>query len=42
MYSLIAFPVMMGALIYSLNGFIDNFMVGSIKGGATALSAANT
>lgn len=41
-YSLIAFPVMFGALIYSLNGFIDNFMVGSIKGGAASLSAANT
>ncbi len=42
LYALIAFPVMFSSLIYSLNGFVDNFMVGSLKGGAAALSAANT
>ena len=41
-YALIAFPVMFSSLIYSLNGFVDNFMVGTLAGGASALSAANT
>ena len=42
LYALITFPVMFSSLIYSLNGFIDNFMVGSIRGGVSSLSAANS
>ena len=36
-----AIPTMMQAMIFSFNGVIDNFMVGSIDGGSAALSAAN-
>ncbi|MCC3161002.1 MAG: hypothetical protein K4H23_04810 [Mollicutes bacterium PWAP] len=34
-------PVMFSSLLYALNGFVDNFMVGKVNG-AAALSAANS
>ena len=34
-------PITLGTLFYALNGIVDNFMVGRIDQGVTALSAAN-
>ncbi|MGL4183618.1 MAG: MATE family efflux transporter [Metamycoplasmataceae bacterium] len=41
-YTLTTIPVIMAALIFSLNGVVDNFMSVSIEGGVVALTYANT
>ncbi|WP_128008516.1 MATE family efflux transporter [Mycoplasma sp. ATU-Cv-508] len=39
-YFLVFYPVILGAMLFALNGFIDNFMVGKLNAVA-AISAAN-
>ncbi len=41
-YFLLFYPMLIAAVTYSLNGFVDNFMVGQIEQGATALAAINS
>ncbi|MGL5522004.1 MAG: MATE family efflux transporter [Metamycoplasmataceae bacterium] len=41
-YTFTTIPVIMAALIFSLNGVVDNFMSVSIEGGVVALTYANT
>ncbi|OYD26911.1 Na+-driven multidrug efflux pump [Mycoplasma testudineum] len=41
-YIKIIFPIVISAFLFSMNNFIDNFMVAQISGGVTALSVANT
>lgn len=41
-YFLLFYPMLIAAITYSLNGFVDNFMVGQIEQGATALAAVNS
>lgn len=38
----IAVPVIIGSFLFSLNNFVDNFMVTNINGGVAALSIANS
>ncbi|PAK21794.1 hypothetical protein CJJ23_00410 [Mycoplasmopsis agassizii] len=41
LYTKIAVPVIIAAILFALNNFIDNFMVTTIDGGVAALSIAN-
>lgn len=41
-YFKLFYPMLIGSTLYALNGFIDNFMVGHINQGGTALSAVNS
>ena len=41
-YLKLFYPMIIGSTLYALNGFIDNFMVGHIEQGGTALSAVNS
>ena len=41
-YFSLFYPMLIAAVTYSLNGFVDNFMVGQIEQGATALAAINS
>lgn len=36
------YPILIGSFLFALNGFVDNFMVGSIEQGGTALSTVNS
>ena len=36
------YPILIGSLLFALNGFVDNFMVGDIEQGGTALSTVNS
>ncbi len=36
------FPMLVGSTTYAFNGFVDNFMVGQIEQGTTALAAINS
>ena len=36
------YPMLIGSTLYAFNGFVDNFMVGGIEQGGTALSAVNS
>ncbi|TCG11208.1 MATE family efflux transporter [Mycoplasma todarodis] len=38
----LAMPVIGGSLLFAMNSFVDNFMVGSIKGATAGLFAANS
>ncbi len=38
----LALPVLGGSLLFAMNSFVDNFMVGSIKGATAGLFAANS
>ncbi|NQZ66140.1 MAG: MATE family efflux transporter [Mycoplasmatales bacterium] len=41
-YFKLFYPMIFGATLFALNGFVDNFMVGHISQGVTALSAVNS
>lgn len=41
-YFKLFYPMLIGSTLYAMNGFVDNFMVGHIEQGATALSAVNS
>ncbi|PAF54895.1 MATE family efflux transporter [Mycoplasmopsis agassizii] len=41
-YFKIALPIIVAGFIFSLNNFVDNFMVGTIPGGVSSLAIANT
>ena len=41
-YLKLFYPMIIGSTLYALNGFVDNFMVGHIDQGGSALSAVNS
>lgn len=41
-YMKVFFPVLLGAVLFTFNGFVDNFMVGQIEQGVASLGAANS
>lgn len=41
-YFKLFYPMILGSSLFALNGFVDNFMVGHIHQGASALSAVNS
>lgn len=41
-YTKAFFPVLLGAILFTFNGFVDNFMVGQIDQGVASLGAANS
>ena len=41
-YIKVMFPIILGSLLFAMNSFIDNFMVGGINQGTASLSAASS
>lgn len=41
-YFKLFYPMIIGSTLFALNGFVDNFMVGHIEQGGTALSTVNS